>query len=243
MSRKFKLLYAGIRAVIKHEGIKSLISRGFVFLSHRFFLIDNYYVSNRDLTKLRDEDEKEFLPKLDNFCVRMISTNNEADELLAEGLTFGAYELNLRDSLDKDVISICIFVENELASIHCIADNEKSKKIVDFRPLPVNFKNGDVVGGRALTIPKFRRFHLRVYSGYLLRKYYRSKKYIKAVGSFGIKNYPALTNATRFPDLKIVAKCLYIKILWFRYYKEREIGPYSVKEILEQKPEYAKYIK
>jgi hypothetical protein len=240
MFKRIRYIYSGILAVIKYEGIGSLISRGFLFILHRLCYIDNYYVTNRNMSTFQEEDEKQFLPKADNYGVRIISTNKEADELLAEGYNFGAYELNLRSSLDKGVTSICIFVDREFANIHSIADTQKAKDTIDLRPFPVNFKKGEAVGSRALTVPKFRRLGLRAYSGYLLRKYCQQKGYTRIAGTLGAKNYPALANSAKNPGTKIVAKYRFIKILWFRHLKEIKMNPITVKELLAQKSDHLK---
>ena len=236
----FKRTCTGLWAVVKCEGIRSLVSRTSAYFIRRLFLVEKYYLENIDLTTFPDEEEREFLPRIENFCVRIISTNKEADELLAEGFTFGAYELTLRASLDVGALTFCILVEKELAHIHSMADNKKSKNVIDSRPFHVDFKNGDVVGGRSITIPKYRRLRLRTYSGYLLRKHFKEKGYSRSMGTLGIKNYPALANSARNPYEKIVAVYRHIKILWFTYFKETKINPITVKELLEQRSDYIK---
>jgi len=236
MINKLKRTFSGLWAVFKYEGIINLVSRGCTFIFHRLVFVESYYLFKVDLSNFRDENEKDFLPKIGNYCVRMIYTNKEADELLTEGFKYGAYELNLRAYLDKEIVSICIFVGKEFASIQCIADNQTGKATIDPRPFTVDFENGEVVGGKALTVPKFRRLHLRRYCGYLVRKIYKSN--CCWVFNIGVKNYPSLANATKYPGVQTKAMHRYVKILWHRYFKEIKISPQTVEELLEQCPDY-----
>jgi hypothetical protein len=232
MLDKLIKIFSGLRAAVKHEGIKSTISRGFMHIIHHLILVDNYYIH---VGGIHEEPEEHYLPKVNNYCVRVISTNKEADELVAEGFDFGAYDFNLRATLDKGVSSICIFVDKELAHINCVAFSQTGKDVIDSHPFNVDFESGEAVGGRAITVPKYRRLGLRYYSSYLERKLYREKGCVRWLGTLGVKNYPALANSARYPYSTVVARCRYIKILWFKYTKETKIGPFTLKEILEQR--------
>ena len=240
MSNNSKYIYSGVIGVLKHEGVISLILRGYSYLLQRIFIFDDYYIIHTDLDKFKNDCEADFLPKTNDFYWQIISTNREADELAVNGFDFTAYELNLRASLDRGASVFCFFVGKEIAHIVCIADNLIGKDTIDFRPFNVDFQNGDVVTGRAFTVPKYRRLRLRAYSGYLLRRFFKEKGYVRPIGTMGVKNYPALANSARYHDTAVVAKCRYIKILWFKYFKEIEIGPFTMKEILEQRPDYIK---
>jgi hypothetical protein len=234
MLDKLTRIFTGVRAALKHEGIISTISRGFIYIIRQLIRVDDYYIH---VGKIPEEPEENFLPKVNNYCVRVISTNREADELVNEGFEFGAYDLNLRTNLDKEVLSICIFIDRELAHINCVAFSQAGKDIIDPLPFNVDFRNGEAVGGRAITVPKYRRLGLRYYSGYLERKLYRERGCVRWLGTIGVKNYPALANSARYPYSTVVARCRYIKILWFKYTKETKIGPFTLKEILEQRPD------
>ena len=107
---KLKRTCLGLRAVVKYEGVISLITRGYRFLLNQTFLFDEYYVIYTDLSLARNSSESDFLPKTDSYSLKMISTNREADELVAEGFDFGAYDLNLRASLDRGALVFCIFI-------------------------------------------------------------------------------------------------------------------------------------
>jgi hypothetical protein len=153
------------------------------------------------------ENEDDYRPKTNSFCWKTISTNREADELLEKGFTFGAYDINLRASLDKSVTALCIFIDKELGHISCFTNNPRCKDVVDSRPFNVDFQNGYIVVGKALTIPKFRRLHLRTYNGHILRKTCWAKGIKGAQYTLGANNYPALAIAAQPPFKEAVSRC------------------------------------
>lgn len=230
----FKRKYSGLWAIVKYEGFKSLISMGFAYVLAHLFFTQKYYMNITDLTIKENMNEREFLPRINNYSVKIISTNKEADNLIAKGYHFGAYEMRLRKALDKDIITFCVFVNKEIANLHCIAYGQKGTEDVDFRLLPVNFEKKEVVVGRAFTVPKYRRLGLRRYSGYILKEYCKKYGYIRKVAGLTANNYPAIANAAKEPDLKIVAIGRYIRILWFKYSKVKKIDPITAKELLDQ---------
>jgi hypothetical protein len=228
----FKYIYSAIRDTIKYEGISSLISRSLVYLLHRMFWVEEYYIAYNNTHSVIEEKEQDFLPKTSNYCLKIITTNQEADGLLADGFSFGAYELNLRAVLDKSILSFCIFVDKEFAHMSCIADNPRGKAIVDFHPFDVDYQNGEIVVGRAITVPKFRRLHLKEYNGYLFRKYYLEKGVKRILHSVNTHSLPALSVSTYAPDRPVKSRCRLTRILWFKYLKETRLENITLKQIV-----------
>ena len=235
MKKNLKYIYPGIKGVLKHEGVIGLISRGYKYLLHRFFFYEDYYVVVSNYYKDIDKEvEADYLPKVDNHCCRIISTNGEVDELIADGFDLGVYELNLRISMDKGAVGFCHFVCKELAHYTFLTDNPRGKEAVDPRPFSVDYKNGQMVVGRSLTVPKYRRLHLRNYNGYVMRKYRWERGIKSTIYTLQVNNYPALVRAAKPPDKLIVSRCRLIKILWFKYLKEIEMEPTPLKQIVAQ---------
>jgi len=232
MKNKLKYFRSGVRGVLKHEGVMSLISRGYRYLLHRFFILEHYYVVVESYGDIDKEVEADYLPKVDNHCWRIISTNQEVDELIADGFDLGAYELNLRISVEKEAVGFCHFVGKELAHYTFLADNPRGKDAVDLLPFHVDFKNGQSVCGNSLTVPKYRSLHFRIYNGYIIRKYSWSKGIVGSTYSIEVNNYPALVSHAKSLNKLIVSRCRFIKILWFKHLKEIEMKPIPPKEII-----------
>lgn len=234
---KNKYICSGIRGVLKHEGLKSLSSRVYTYLLHRFFIFEHYYVVVVKFKDIEKEVESDYLPKLDEHCWRIISTNHEIDELVTDGFSLGAYELNLRMSMDRDAVAFCHFASNELAHYTFYADNPRGKNIIDLLPYNVDFENGYVISGMSLTVPKYRNLHLRVYNGYIMRKYFWSRGIVGSTYSVSVNNYPALLSHAKPPDKLIVSEYRFIKILCFKYLKKIEIEPTPLKQIVARMSE------
>ena len=238
MNKKLKIFFTSLWAIVQCEGFKSLLSRGFEYLRHRTFYTEEYFVEIGGL--LGPYEPEDCLPKADDYFSCIISTNQEADELLSKGFNFGAYELNLRTTLDKGVQTCCIFIDKEFAHMLSKTDNQRGKNAVDSRPFHVDFKKGDIVGGKAFTVPKFRRLGLRKYSLYIMRKDDQEKGYKNAYATIKTNNLPSLKYAAQNPNNQIVSRCRYIRVLCFKYVKETKMDPITVKELLEKESSYIK---
>jgi len=234
MKNNLRYIFSGMKGVLKYEGIISLISRGYVFLLHRFFMFDEYYAIFMKTHRVPEDIEIDFLPKTDDFCLKIITSNKEADKLVSDGFVLGAYELNLRASLDKGVVSFCLFVGREFAHVSCLADNSRGKKTIDPRPLKVDYQNGEVVVGRALTVPKFRRLGLQTYNGYVLRKYCRDININRVISSVNAHNIPALASNPKAAERYVTSKYRFIKALWFTHIKETKMEPTTTNQIVAQ---------
>jgi len=222
---------------VRYEGVKSLITRGLSFLLHRFFIFEDYYVIVSKWKDVDKEVEADYLPEIDNHCYRIITNNQEVDELIADGFEMGAYELNLRISVNKGAIAFCHFVGKEFAHFTFYADNPRGKEFIDLLPYKVDFENGQEISGKSLTIPKYRNLRLRYYNGYVMRKYLWSQGFTGAAYSTRVDNYPALMSYAKPPEKLVTSRCKYIKILWFKYFKEKNMGPITLKELVETIPE------
>lgn len=55
------------------------------------------------------------MPKIQHFTLKVISANQEVEELTAEGFDFRRWHPMHRKRLDKGAIAFCILVEKDLA--------------------------------------------------------------------------------------------------------------------------------
>jgi hypothetical protein len=186
-----------------------------------------------DIQNTPEEKEEDFRPQVEQYCSRILSTNREADDLITEGFHIKALASNLRASLDRGATAFCIFVGKELAALVCCADNLRGKKIIDPRPFSIDFNNGEIVTGRAITIPKYRRLRLRKFSGFLLRQYYYYKGVRWIKGTMRANNVAVI--ASTFPDHYVTSRCKVIRIFgMFIKLKETKMEPTPLRQIYEQ---------
>ncbi len=191
-----------------------------MFLAVSFFRYENYYLYEHTF---KERNEADFLPRTQDFTFKIVSSNQQADELAAAGLEFRSNFANARRGLDKGAIAFCVFIGQELAHIGWAALSEEARKL--FESLPyygVNFSNKQACTGGTWTNPKYRGKGLMTY-GYLKRFQFLKEKGIKSSrNAVEAGNIASQKVHAKFGP-KIYAKARYLKILWWKYWKETPI--------------------
>lgn len=194
----------------------SLLRRGFDLVKPYFWAQGTYYLYEHSLRELNEAD---FLPKVKNINVRIVSSNREADTLAAEGFEFRRRFVNARQMLDKGATALCIFVGQELAHITWLAMSEVAKNAFERLPYKVNFSHKEACTGGTVTIPKYRGLGLMGYG--IFKKF----QFLRELGIHKVRHAVRVDNmASRKPyerfDYKIYAKARYVKIFCWRWWKE-----------------------
>jgi len=213
MIHKCKALFNRAKDILQMEGFFPLLTR---ILSFYIFQRRIFYIYEHELEKL---DESNFLPRMENYSVQIVTDNKQADKLAEQGFDFRSHFLDARKGLDKGAIAFCIFKDNELASIGWLAMKEQAKKFVDPLPYHVDFANGEVGSGGSKTIPKYRGKGLLTYN-YFLRLKYLYEHNVRIMRSVVKEdNVPSHMMHKKFKE-RIPAKARYIKILCWQSWKE-----------------------
>ena len=204
--------------IFQTEGLAPLLRRGFNFVRGWFFGYGHYYLYKHTI---EERNESDFMPRIDDFSVNIICSNKEADELAeATGFDFRRRFVKDKNRLDKGAIAFCVFVGKELAHIGWVALSEEAKKTIDPLPYKVDFANNEACTGGTLTIPEYRGKGLMVYG------YYRRFQFLKEKGVVASRNAVSTSNIAsqrahaKF-EPKIYAEARYLKLLWWRFWKER----------------------
>jgi hypothetical protein len=216
MIDRFKALFNRANDIKKTEGWLYLIKRIFTYyiFQYRYF-----YVYEHELVDL---DESDFTPRLHGYSVKIISNNNEADDIATKKYDFRLHYQDARKALDSGAVAFCIFANEELAHIGWIAMNKRAKKYVDPLPFHVDFCNYEAVTGGTKTNPKYRGKGLMNY-GYYLRFNYLKKHGIKiARNAVKENNIPSHKSHQKF-KYRITAKARYLKILSWVSWKETPV--------------------
>jgi len=221
--RKVLWLLGRARQILQTEGLISLLRRGFSFVFSSvvrfFFAHGNYYLYQHATGNIRNLNEADFMPKIDNFTFKIISTNQEADELEADGLEFGSQAIIARESLAKGGVAFCIFVGPELAHIGWVAMTEEARKAADGLPYCVDFRNGQACTGGTWTAEKYRGKGLMTY-GYWKRFQYIGEKGVRTSrNAVDTSNIASQKVHARF-NPKIYAQARYLRILRWEFWKE-----------------------
>ena len=88
MSYRPTVVLATAKHACRTEGVMPLLRRGLAFLIWHFFMPERCYLFEHDMDNIQKLDEGNFMPRADNFTLKIVSTNHEADKLAAEGPEF-----------------------------------------------------------------------------------------------------------------------------------------------------------
>ncbi|MBW2180906.1 MAG: hypothetical protein JRG81_11145 [Deltaproteobacteria bacterium] len=219
----FKSITDRIKAIIDKEGLASLFKRASMYLIHKFFIYETYYLIENSIKEM-ETDPDDFVPDIPNLTYRFVKTNQEADKVAIELSDFRLSHHNARDRLDKGAVALCIFIGTDLAYIVWAATTEDAKKTFNDIPFNVNFENKAVVPGGESTTPKYRRKGLSTYGHLLIDRFLKDMGANKKHAAISKSNLISLRSKADFGN-RVYAKGRHIKILGWKLWKETPIFP------------------
>lgn len=192
-------VFKKIIRIVRREGLIGLIKRT--------FRPSYIYENNLDGPKINN-------PKVKNFVLKIVSTEEQIDELIAVGFDFSFYFHNnlrpVKGYISKGLALFCIFIKRELACMSWVVMSDEGRW---YHPLPMDYQNEAWIGD-GVTNPKYRG--LGLYS-YLLSKIY---EFLKEKGKSRArhitrKNNIASQKAQAKSGSKICGEGIYLKlVLW-----------------------------
>jgi hypothetical protein len=218
-----KILINRVKDILRTRGLLSLLSRGFDFLMRYLFSYGKYYLYE---LAVKERDEADFMPSLQNLTVHIVSSNQQADELAASGFDFRSYSVYARRRLDKGATAVCTFVKQELASIVWVAMTEEAKNTIDSLPYQVDFVNKVACTGGTETIPKYRRKGLMKYGYYKIFQFLGEQGIVTSRNAVHTSNVASQKAHGSF-GYRIYARARYLKILRWKSWKETPLVPAS----------------
>jgi len=224
MINRLPLLLRRAKQIFQTEGLILLVRQGFPFLFSFFFRYKRYYLYETDVQEiLKERNEADFLPRIDSFDFRIVHTNQEADELEAEGLEFRSQVNNARHRLDKGAVTFCIFVGQELAYYGWIATTEAAMKALGEPPLRVDFANNEACGADVWTNPKHRGKGLAPFADFKTYQFLQQIGRVVHRASTLTSNVSSQKAWAKLGHPKIHAEARYLKILWWKSWKEKPL--------------------
>ncbi len=177
-----------------------------------------YYLYECRLAKW---DETEFLPQIQNFTLKIITSEEQLDQLVAEGFDLSLDSPWTRRGVQRGAVAFLLFVGKELASRELVATNIEAKATIDGYPYEVDFAHGEACAAGVWTNPKFRQKGLHTYVFYKAYDYLRSQG-IRIVRSIvAVDNIGAQKAHERFGSgMKKYARGRYLKFLGISFRKE-----------------------
>jgi len=210
------------RHIYQTYGFVTLLRRGFGFLVHCAFEYEDYWLYVEATDTMAGMSHASFLPQIDDFHFAIVSSNQRADELEAEGLEFRSSVPNGRERLDKGVVALCAFAGHELAGISWVAMSQQAKDTLPERPYKVDFSSKEACGGDAWTNPKYRQAGISVYRTFRIHQFLRENGIIARRNAYRKGSVWQEKLATRF-DRTRYAEGRYLRILWWKSWKEKPL--------------------
>lgn len=216
-------LFTAAKHIFQTEGLTPLLRRGFAFMAGCFFRYEAYYLYEIDISEvLKQSNEADILPDIQDFTLKIVSTNEQADELARGGLEFRSQFINAGERLDKGAIAFCIFVGQELANIGWVAMTQQAKDSVDGLPFKVDFSNNEACTGDTVTNPKYRNVGLMGYNYFKRLEFLRENGKLRDWATVAKSNVAAQRGIAKL-NLKIYAEARCLKLMWWRLWKERPL--------------------
>lgn len=223
---RLRELFRVAKHIFQTEGVPPLLRRGFAFLISHFFQYETYYLYEIDIPKvLKKTKETNLLPKIQDFILKIVYTNEQADELDREGFEFRSQLINARKKLDKGAIAFCIFVGHELASIGWITLNNAAKDSLIDLPLQVDFPHREVCTGGAVTNPKYRNRGLMRYNYFKRLELLEENGWRKDRAAVAKSNIAAQAGVARIGGVNIYAEARFLELLCWKFWREKPLTP------------------
>ena len=204
-------------------GLMSVLQGGYAYLRHRLLQYRTYYLYLDPVEYAAPLSEAEVKPKMDNVMARIVHSNEEADELEAQGFEFRSKVPNARKRLGEGALADCIFVGKELAHLGWIALDQRALDTLNEPPYRVDFSNGEAVGTGVWTNPVFRRKGFQTHAGFMFHKVLRENGVVARRSAIDKRNIPAIRSRSR-PDHGPCAEGRYVRVLWWKSWKERPLS-------------------
>lgn len=217
MKHRLSTLFTKAIDILQKEGLIALLKKGFNFLvvyqNHTYYLYEHV---------IKERNEADFLPRINDFTFKIVLTNQHADKLAADGFQLPEDTTNAKYRLEKGAIAFCVFVKGKLVHIGWVALTEEAKNSFDGVPYQVDFTNKQACTGGTVTIPEYEGNGLMAYG------YFKRQQYLKETGITVSRNAVETSNIAsqrvqaKF-DPKIYAKGRYLQILRWKYWNEKPL--------------------
>ncbi|MBM3156826.1 MAG: hypothetical protein FJ004_06025 [Chloroflexi bacterium] len=212
-----KLFARRAKDILQSEGLTAFVRRGWDFVGQRFFSVKFFYLYEH---QLKDRNEADFLPQIQNIALHIVRTNEEANRLAEiTGFDFRSRLINGQERLDKGGIAFCILADGEFAHIGWVALNEKAKRALDDRPYKIDFSNKQACTGGTYTVPEYRGKGLMTYGYFKRFQFLREQGFKTSRNVVSTDNISSRKSHAKFGP-RVVAKARHVKFFCWEFWKE-----------------------
>ena len=210
------------RQVYRTRGMTHLLRRAVPFIGYCLFRYRCYRLYCELVPAYPDLSEADFLPRITGFTRKVVSSNEEADELEAQGFEFRSLVPEARQRLDRGATALCIFVGSELGNVTWVATTQEARDCIGEPPYRTDFANHESCWGGTWTSPKYRRLGLHRYARFKMDEFLLSRNVVKnrsAIPKSSIAS--ARSRPEHFPPP--YAEGRYLRILWWESWREKPL--------------------
>jgi len=221
---KIKIISAQQKNTIENEGWIAFIKGVFSSIQNRVFFYRIYYLFE-GTTK---EPKIATSPDIPDLSLRIVSTPDEFDRLVAEGFNFHDWNSTFQMRLNKGAIALGAFKGNELAHMSWIAISEKGQKSLHEPPIKVDFKSNQALVGGLWTKPQYRGLGIAPLAIYKRLDYLQKRGIMLSRGLIRKDNMSSLRLRAKQGDRpgtsRFYAIGRHLRILWWESWKETPIN-------------------
>ena len=226
--RMLKNAFIRARQVLRSEGPLSLARRTAAYVRLRsrrlYFKRDCYLYRHHVIAR----ESARYLPRLDSYELRILESEEQADELAAEGyedfrLRFLASSRNLL----LGAVGVLVFVDKKIVHMGWVAMDFRAQPCADPLPLRVAFDDGEACTGGTYTVPEYRGKGLMGYGYYERFEYLRSKGYKFTRNTVETHNVASQRVHAKFSP-EVLGTGHFIRVLWWSRWVEHPFpdGPH-----------------
>jgi len=219
-----KALPGRARRIRQTEGLWALLRLAAAYLLSRLFYYQTYYLSVARTDDPAEQNEADFMPRVDDFTVRIVSTNGEADELEAQGLQFRSCGSGAREWLEKGAIACCVFVGRELGNVVWAAVTQEAMSSLHELPIRIDFSKNEGYRGATWTDPRYRRMRLGLHGMLVGPRLLRERGVEVVRTGMTKKNAATRSMMVKFKQT-FYAEGRYLRVLWWESWKEKPLSP------------------
>lgn len=221
----FQGLMARAVEIQEHSGKLGLVKGAFRLLFSPVYKKEPYFLYEYKIKTEHEISEKTPTISKDILAFKVVTSNQEAEKLEAEGYRFRSHKTSFNHGLtiytkwlDYGAVACCTFVGKEFAAIHWVILSENVQKKITF-PIHIDYSNHIGMTRGAWVKPKFRgsglfRYNSRNRDRFLLEhgvNVLRSP--VEYTNNVGQGLYKALGG-------RKYGKARQLKILWWKSWKE-----------------------
>lgn len=214
------------QSILQNEGIAVLLKAIMLFLIRPIYSHTVFLLSIRYLEGYSDLNEADYRLTVDNLVFKVVSSNQQADELEKESYSFRFYPTDFnydrqtyKDWLDKGAIVFCAFVDKELAAIRWAITSQKVQDAIETYPIKLNYEHEVFLRG-AWTNPKYRGQGLSKYLLFFIVDPWLAERGVtNARGTTSPSNTTGLGLQRAWGSANYGKGHLY-KILWLKFWRE-----------------------